>query len=268
MHFVKMQGLGNDFVMLDGFAAPLPGEAGALSRRICDRHFGTGADGLITLEPSGRADARMRVYNADGSEAEMCGNGLRCAARLLLDRGRVPGPALTVETGAGLLRCERDEGGFTCDMGAPVLAPERIPVARAENRFALSTAAGPLTFFCVSMGNPHAVTFDLFPETRLFQRLGPEIERDAAFPARTNVEFCRVGNGGITVRVWERGDGATLACGTGACAVLVAAVSLGLSPRENEVHLPGGALRIRWAEDGHVYMTGPAETVFEGDWPD
>ena len=261
-----MQGTGNDFIVVNGFAEPQPERFYSLAREICDRHFGVGADGLIWLLPSEEADARMRIFNADGSEAEMCGNGLRCAARYLLDAGLAPHGKLTVATGAGVLTVREAAEGYEADMGIPCLEAARIPVAMPDNRIALEVEGRRLSFFCVSMGNPHAVTFDLFPDDKVFTWLGPLIEKHHAFPNGTNVEFCRLAEGRLDVRVWERGVGATLACGTGACATLTAAASLGLTGREALVHLPGGTLDIRWAKDGHIFLTGPAEVVFEGEY--
>lgn len=266
MRFVKMQGLGNDFVVVDGFCEPEADDMEALARRVCDRHFGIGADGLIWMSPSEAADARMRIFNSDGSEPEMCGNGLRCAAKFLYDRGRAPAE-MAVETLAGVLRARVGADGVTAGMGRPRMAPEGIPVRSADNRVEIELDGRPVRFFCVSMGNPHAVTFDLYPEGEAFRRFGALVERHPAFPARTNVEFCRVRDGGIDVRVWERGDGETLACGTGACASLAAAASLGKIGREADVRLPGGTLRIRWLPDGEMEMRGPAQTVFSGEYP-
>ena len=266
MRFQKIHGIGNDFVIVDGFDYPELSDPGALSEKMCDRHFGIGADGLIWLVKSDCADARMRIFNSDGSEPEMCGNGLRCAAKYLLDSGRVTGDCMTVETLAGVLTVEASPDGYTADMGQPRLAPAEIPVAAPTNKVTISLDGRNAEFFCVSMGNPHAVTFDLFPEDEAFYRLGPMLEKHPLFPAKANIEFCRVRDGGIDVRVWERGDGETLACGTGACAVLTAAASQGLVGREADVRLPGGTLHIRWAENNHLFMRGPAQTVFEGDW--
>ena len=266
MRFLKMQGIGNDFVIADGFRDSEIADPGALARKICDRHFGVGADGLIWMVPSAVADARMRILNSDGSEPEMCGNGLRCAAKFLFDRGYAPAD-MTVETLAGVLTAHVGADGVTAGMGAPCFDPVRIPVAAAENRVEIALDGRPVRFFCVSMGNPHAVTFDLYPEGETFRRFGALVERHEAFPARMNVEFCRIRDGGIDVRVWERGDGETLACGTGACASLAAASSLGLLGREADVRLPGGTLHIRWLPDGQMEMRGPAENVFSGEFP-
>ena len=270
LQFTKMHGIGNDFIMLDGFRQPVnsPRE---LAIRLCDRHYGIGADGLILALPAREADARMRILNSDGSEAEMCGNGLRCLGKYLYDRGICTASCMRVETLAGTLALEIEaENGqaqrITVDMGAPRFEPEQIPVAGPSNALTLEAEGRALRFFCVGMGNPHAVTFDLYPDDGEFMRLGPLLERHPAFPKRANIEFCRPdGAGGAQVRVWERGDGPTLACGTGACAVLAAGASLGLLPRRAPIRLPGGTLDIRWDPDGHLFMTGPAETVFTGE---
>ena len=270
MRFTKMQGIGNDFILLDGFNQDIP-DPEALAVRLCDRHFGVGADGLVLALPSRVGDARMRILNRDGSEAEMCGNGLRCLGKFLYDTGLCRQASLRVETLAGLLALalETDADGavrgVTVDMGAPAFDPDRIPVAADSNAITLDAAGRRLRFFCVGMGNPHAVTFDLFPDDETFSTLGPLLERHPVFPRRCNIEFCRPEGDGARVRVWERGDGPTLACGTGACAVLAAGVRQGLLPRRAPIHLPGGTLVIRWDEGGHLFMSGPAETVFTGE---
>ena len=264
-----MHGIGNDFIIIDGIRQYVEAPE-VLARRLCDRHFGIGADGLILALPSTRADARMRIFNSDGTEPEMCGNGIRCLGKFLYDGGLCKKPVMTVETLAGVLtlRVSPEEGlarRLTVDMGAPRFAPSEIPVAAERNAFTLEVEGRALGFYCVSMGNPHAVTFDLYPQDADFMRLGALLERHPAFPRRANIEFCRLnGEGGADVRVWERGDGPTLACGTGACAVLAAGARQGLLPRAATIRLPGGALDIRWGEDDHLYMTGPAETVFTG----
>ncbi len=270
LRFVKMHGIGNDFIIIDGIRQAI-GDVGALAARLCDRHFGVGGDGLILALPSDVADARMRVYNSDGGEAEMCGNGLRCLGKYLYDAGLCPRELIRVETGAGVLALSVEaEGGLArriaVDMGAPRFAPAEIPVASESNRVALDAGGRRLRFFCVSMGNPHAVTFDLYPDDAEFMRLGALLERHPAFPRRANIEFCRLNDaGGADARVWERGDGPTLACGTGACAVLAAGASQGLLPRQAVIRLPGGALDICWQPNDHITMTGPAETVFTGE---
>ena len=270
MRFTKMHGIGNDFILLDGFERGITDPEG-LAAWLCDRHFGIGADGLILALPSSQADARMRIINSDGSEAEMCGNGLRCLGKFLYETGLCRKTPMRVETLAGLLTLALETGDdgavarVTVDMGAPVFDPARIPVAAETNAVTLEAAGHRLRFFCVSMGNPHAVTFDLFPDDATFAALGPLLERHPVFPRRCNIEFCRLTGDGAQVRVWERGDGPTLACGTGACAVLAAGASQGLLPRQARIQLPGGALVIRWDDGGHLFMTGPAETVFTGE---
>ena len=270
MEFIKAHGIGNDFIIINGFRQ-VPNDPGALARRLCARRFGVGADGLILALPSEVADARMRIINADGSEPEMCGNGIRCLGRFLWDEGLVRHNPFTVETLAGVLTLsltlgdDGQVGAVTVDMGIPCFDPAMIPVDAPDNRITAALDGRDVRFFCVSMGNPHAVTFDLYPEDDAFYRLGPAMERHPLFPRRANIEFCRLNpDGGVDVRVWERGDGETLACGTGACAVTAAGASLELIPRHTTVHLPGGDLEIRWADDGHIFMTGPAEVVYRG----
>lgn len=273
MRFTKMHGLGNDFILVDGFGTVSFDPAGAAAR-LCARRFGVGADGLILARRSEVACARMEYYNGDGSPAEMCGNGLRCLGRFLWDEGLCRENPMTVETGAGILTLWLDVAGgevreLTVDMGAPRFDPAEIPVSAADNELTLDVEGRPLRFFCASMGNPHAVTFDLFPDEETFRRVGATLENHPLFPKKTNVEFCRAdGRGAVDVKVWERGDGPTLACGTGACAVLAAGATLGLLDREADVHLPGGTLRIRWDDGGHIFMTGPAEAVFTGEVED
>lgn len=268
--FIKMQGLGNDFIVTEGKALPAGIDLPALARRLCDRHFGIGGDGLILRWPSERGVARMQILNADGSEPEMCGNGLRCLVKYvaLVDGASPEG---LFETGAGLLEARLlADGQVRINMGAPVLEAERIPalgfgpgtvVARP-----LEADGRRFDVSLVSMGNPHCVIrvedlagFD-------FNRWGPRLESDSAFPARINVEFVEVRDAGhAAVKVWERGAGPTLACGTGACAVVVAGVLGGwLAPRA-EIALPGGSLRIEWLDAGPVWMEGPAEPVFTGE---
>lgn len=270
MQFTKMHGIGNDFIIIDGFRQYVS-DPQSLTRRLCERHYGIGGDGILLVLPSERADAKMRVINRDGSEPEMCGNGIRCVGKYLFDSGVCRRKDLTIETAAGVLALsvEARDGlarSVTVDMGAPRFDPAAIPVDAPSNRLTLDIEGHALQIFCVSMGNPHAVIFDLWPDDETFHRLGAILERHPAFPRRANVEFCRVNDpGSVDVRVWERGDGPTLACGTGACAVLAAGASLGLLSRCATVRLPGGALDIAWRDDGHLYMTGPAETVFVGE---
>ena len=277
LEFVKAQGIGNDFIILDCLRDN-PGDANLadLAVRLCDRNFGIGGDGLILVLPSERADYRMRVINSDGSEAEMCGNGIRCFARYLFDRG-LAGESVAVETLAGVKTVAvtaRDGRGvqFTVDMGVPGLEAEEIPVSGCEGKVIsrpLEVDGARFSITCVSMGNPHCVIFanssDAPVERSTLERLGPKIENHQAFPNKTNVEFARaVNDRELQVSVWERGAGITLACGTGACASVVAGVLNGRMDRKATVHLPGGDLLIDWREDGSVYMTGPAEEVFTG----
>ena len=294
--FVKVEGLGNDFVVVDlrpgrpgATASPSPADP-EVARAICDRHFGVGADGVLAILPGDQGHARMRVINADGSEAEMCGNGIRCVAKVLYESDPdLRRPVINIDTGAGLLACGIDPDPATgqvrtvsVEMGAPRLARGEIPVAGPASERALRApvAVGDrqFSFTGVSMGNPHAIIFVDDPAASLMelaQTFGPRIEVDPLFPRRTNVEFARVRTGAagpeIDLVVWERGCGITLACGTGACATAVAASLEGrVAPgREIPVHLPGGALfiTVRGADGGGaefagVAMRGPATTVF------
>ncbi|MGQ9497115.1 MAG: diaminopimelate epimerase [Desulfotomaculales bacterium] len=274
MRFVKMHGLGNDFIVFDGLRGSLPEAPALLAPRVCDRHFGVGADGLVLIEPSAQADLRMRIFNPDGSEAEMCGNAIRCVARYVYERGYVHEARLRVETPAGVMLPRLLVSGgrvaaVQVDMGVPRLERAEIPMAGPPGRVVeepLAVAGVTLRVTAVSMGNPHAVFFVEDVEGVDLATLGPSVENHPAFPRRTNVEFVQaIGPQEVRVRVWERGAGATLACGTGACAAVVAGVLAGRLDREATVHLPGGDLSITWAADGRVYMTGPAEEVFEGE---
>lgn len=267
--FVKMHGLGNDFVVVDARAGA-PEVTPDLARALADRRFGVGCDQVIVLEPSGEAgaDLFMRIRNPDGTEAEACGNATRCVADLV---GRETGrETIRIATRRGGLTATRTAAGtIAVDMGPPSLDWHDIPLAHAMDTarldFEIEGHAGPVA---VSMGNPHVVFFVDDPDAVPLSRLGPLIERDALFPARTNVEFAAVrADGSIRLRVWERGAGPTLACGSGACATLVAAHRRGLTGRRARVELPGGALDIDWrAADGHVIMTGPAARVFAGQY--
>jgi diaminopimelate epimerase len=278
MRFLKMHGAGNDYVYIDCMRQPLPADPPALSRVMSDRHFGVGSDGLILICPSEKADARMRMYNADGSEAEMCGNGVRCIAKYLYEHGLVRKPAITLETGRGILTLEPEVSNgkvsrVRVDMGEPILQAERIPTALPGNPpidAPLAIGDNSLMVTCVSMGNPHCITFVDAITDALVLVIGPKVEKHPAFPRRTNVEFVKINRpDDVTVRVWERGSGETLACGTGACAVAVAGVLSQRLQRRIVAHLPGGDLELDWSEkDNHVYMTGPAVEVFSGEWPD
>jgi diaminopimelate epimerase len=276
VRFTKMQGAGNDYIYVDCFNDKPPRDPAALSRVISDRHFGVGGDGLILICPSERADAKMRMFNADGSEAEMCGNGVRCVAKYVYDHGIARKSPLTIETGRGILTLELQvQGGkahsVRVDMGEPILQADKIPTTLAGNPPVNVPLPGyDLRVTCVSMGNPHGVTFVEEITDALVLGIGPKVEHLEVFPRRINVEFVRVNRpDDITMRVWERGSGETLACGTGACAVCVAGVLTGRTGRRITAHLPGGDLLLHWSEaDNHVYMTGPAVEVFSGDWPE
>ncbi len=283
--FTKMHGAGNDYVYLDALRDTVPsGKAvlAKLARQVSDRHTGVGGDGLIVLALSKRADVRMVMFNADGSESEMCGNGIRCLAKLAFDHGHVRGPEVTVETGAGVLTVTLafSRGhctGATVRMGRPRLTPAEVPVKlKATGPLMVldaHVAGHHLTLHAVGMGNPHAVCFIDDPDTFTVHEVGPLIEHDRRFPRRTNVEFvARAGSAkGVPVlrqRTWERGSGETQACGTGACATVVAAILTGaIRGRTAVVRLNGGDLRVTWADDqAEVVMSGPAETVFTGIW--
>lgn len=276
MKFTKMQGLGNDYVYIDGFANRVDDPSG-LSIKISDRHFGIGSDGLVLILPSESCDFRMRMFNADGSEAEMCGNASRCVGKFVYDNKLTDKTEITLETLAGVKTIRLSVGddgkvsGATVDMGEPVLEAGKIPVrAASEKVIAEEVAIGGKTYkiTCVSMGNPHCVIFtDENVDDIDLPSVGPLIENADLFPRKTNVEFVNaIDPGHLKMRVWERGSGETLACGTGACATLVAAVLNGLSDRKAEVELKGGTLTVKWCEEcGRVLMTGPAVTVFEGE---
>lgn len=287
MRFTKMHGLGNDYVYLDCFAEPMPDDPAALSRLVSDRHFGIGSDGLILVCPTDKADARMRMFNADGSESEMCGNGIRCVAKLVHDRGIARKPQLTIETGRGVLTLDLTiHNGraqqVRVDMGEPILEAARIPTTLCCDR-TINEPLPPLgidpswgtdcgldpRMTCVSMGNPHVILYVSDVAAVPLERVGPLLENASTFPRRINVHFVQVQSPSeVTMRTWERGSGITLACGTGACAVAVAGVLTGNTERTVLAHLPGGDLELEWsAETNHVYMTGPATEVFQGDWP-
>ena len=277
MRFTKMHGAGNDYVYLDCFAESVPADLPGLAREMSHRHFGVGADGLIVIHPSKCADARMQMFNADGSEAEMCGNGLRCVAKYVFDHGHCQGDQLRIETGAGVLPVQLVVANekveqVRVDMGEPILDGEKIPTTWTGSPVVnqlLSVAGRDLEVTCVSMGNPHCVVFVEQLTDELVLQVGPQIEQAAQFPARVNVEFVEVlSSTEVRQRTWERGSGETWACGTGACAVCVAGVLTGKTERQILNHLLGGDLQLHWAEeDQHVYMTGPASEVFQGEWP-
>jgi len=271
MRFTKMHGAGNDYVYVDTFDERVE-DAPALSRAVSDRHKGIGADGLILLAPSERADVRMEMYNADGSRAQMCGNGIRCLARLARTRGRARDDVVRVETDSGVKVVTLLAGGARVAMGVPVLEPGRIPVKLDGTRVVdhpvtLEGRTFPMT--CVSMGNPHAVLYvESEPTAREVELYGRALELHAMFPERANVEFVHVlGRGLVRQRTWERGSGETQACGTGACAVCVAGVLTGRTDRELRVSLLGGELDLEWDGAGEVFMTGDAVEVFTGEWP-
>ncbi len=287
MQFTKMEALGNDYVYVNCFCEEVK-EPEKLAATVSDRHKGIGADGLILICPSEKADARMRIFNADGSEAEMCGNGIRCVAKYVYEHnlssgggafevpgGRVYPESVKIETGNGVLQLGLviDDAGnvdeVCVNMGEPILRPEDIPVRLPGERVVeqgVEIRGQKLPATCVSMGNPHAVFFTENVEEVELEKLGPIIENHKFFPNRTNVHFAEVaGRGELKVRTWERGSGITLACGTGACACCVAGVLAGYTERECICHLAGGDLSLNWCEeDNCVYMTGPAVEVFEG----
>jgi diaminopimelate epimerase len=276
MRFTKMQGAGNDYIYVNCFAESVENPE-AMAVRVSDRHFGVGADGLVLICPSETADFKMRIFNADGSEAKMCGNATRCVAKYVRENGMTAKDSITLETlgGVKVIEMIRTDGKVTAarvNMGAPELRPARIPVAmEGESAVArpLPLPGGPtLTVTCVGMGNPHCVSFAEDVEALPLSRIGPLAERHPLFPERVNAEFVQlIDRHAIRMRVWERGSGETLACGTGACASVVACVLNGFCGKDSDVtvHLRGGALVIRWdSAQNTVFMTGPAETVCTG----
>jgi diaminopimelate epimerase len=278
MRFTKMHGIGNDYVYVSTFDQKPPADPAKLAVAVSDRHFGIGADGLILIMPSERADARMRMFNADGSEGEMCGNGVRCVAKYLFDRGLARRNPLRIETGRGVLdlalEIRRDRvDRVRVDMGAPILDARDIPTLLPGDppiEVPITLGEVELTVTAVSMGNPHAVIFVTDAAAFPLEALGPQLEHHAAFPQRVNVHVAQiVGSGEARMRTWERGSGITLACGTGACAVCVAGVLTGRMQSAIIAHLPGGDLDLEWAGNGSpVFMTGTATEVFSGEWPD
>lgn len=279
MDFAKLHGTGNDFVVVD--ARALDRDWNTLATVICDRHFGVGGDGLILAAPSERADVRMRIFNADGSEAEMSGNGMRCLVKFAADRGMVTprGDEFDVETGAGVLRVRvTAQGGRVTSvresMGAPRLDPREIPIAVEApppiTEHPLRVDGRTLAITAVSMGNPHAVHFQQGAVAEYpLEAVGPLVERHELFPRRTNFEVVRMlDRARAEMRVWERGVGETLSCGSGASATMVAARLLGLADDALELRVPGGVLHLEWDGHGDVVLTGPVEEVFTGTWPD
>ena len=278
MKFTKMHGAGNDYVYVNCFTEQLPEDLSELARTIAHRHFGVGGDGLILIRPSDIADARMQMFNADGSESEMCGNGIRCVAKYIHDHGIATKPSLTIETDAGVLGIELHLGQdarverVTVDMGTPQLGAPEIPTTlQADGTVVdLPVEFGGKQFqaTCVSMGNPHCILFVEQASDELVLGLGPIIESDPRFPNRINVEFVEViSRTEVRQRTWERGSGETWACGTGASAVCVAGVLTNRTERRITNHLLGGDLVLEWdREGGHIMMTGPATEVFSGTW--
>jgi diaminopimelate epimerase len=267
-----MHGIGNDYVYVDCFSQSVADPVG-LSRRVSPRRTGVGADGLILICPSTAADCRMEMYNADGSRGEMCGNGIRCVGKYVYDHGLVRRDSLQIETDAGIKQLRLHAVGgrvatVTVDMGTPILDGPRIPVAATGHVVNAPLPVGDQTYriTCVSMGNPHCVLFCDEVETLPLAELGPRFEHHPFFPQRVNTEFIQVlSRGELRMRVWERGSGETAACGTGACAAVVAAVLNGKTDRQAVVHLNGGDLLIEWSTDDRIFMTGPAEEVFSGE---
>jgi len=272
--FTKMHGLGNDYVYIDAINQKIENES-SLAKFVSNRHFGIGSDGLILICKSDSADFKMRMFNSDGSEAEMCGNGIRCVGKFVYDKGLTDKTIVKIETLAGIktLVLNTKDGKVETarvDMGEPILEAEKIPVISKEQpvkNLELEAENKKFKFTCVSMGNPHAIT--IVENTKEFdvEKYGKILEVDKAFPKKANIEFAQIiDKENIKMRVWERGAGETLACGTGACATAVACNLNGLTDRKVNIELLGGTLNIEWNEkDNHVYMTGPAVTVFDGE---
>ena len=273
--FIKMQGLGNDYVYIDAINQKIENES-SLAQFVSNRHFGIGSDGLILICKSDIADFKMRMFNSDGSEAEMCGNGIRCVGKFVYDNKLTTKTNLKIETLAGIKKLilnTKDDKVETVkvDMGEPILEPKDIPVIVKEKpvkNLKIIVDERNFKFSCVSMGNPHAITIIDDIQNFNVEKYGKKIEIDKVFPNKTNVEFIQlIDRNNIKMRVWERGAGETLACGTGACASVVACVLNELTSRKVNVELLGGTLKIEWnEEDNHIYMTGPAVTVFEGNF--
>ncbi len=274
MKFTKMHGLGNDYIYVNCLDENIENPS-SMAKLLSDRHFGIGSDGLVLILPSSEADFRMRMFNLDGSEAEMCGNAIRCVGKYIYDKGFTDKTIVKVQTLAGIKVLELnlhdgDVASVRVDMGEPILEPERIPVKSRLDRFIaqqVEVDGEIFTVTCVSMGNPHAITYVEDVSKFPLERIGPKMETHSLYPKKINAEFVQIiDRSSMKMRVWERGVGETLACGTGACAVLVASVINGLSERKATVQLRGGDLIIEWNEkDNHVYMNGPAVLVFEGE---
>ncbi len=275
--FTKMHGAGNDFVVLDGIANELP-PIEPLASKLCDRHFGIGADQLLVVRNSRAADFRMEIFNADGSQVEMCANGIRAFYKFLRDRGHTRADQISVETLSGIVHpAWAGPGRITVDMGLPVLAPAKVPTSLRNGDggdgpvldVPLEVEGETVRVSCVSMGNPHAVVYVDDPDRAPVERLGPAIENHPAFPNRVNVEFVTpLSRSRISQRTWERGTGETLACGSGACAVAVVSMLRNLVDRSVTIELRGGELQLRWdSEADSVFMTGPAAEVFTGSYP-
>ncbi len=264
-----MQGIGNDFVMLDFISSPAPEDPFDLAVQVCDRRRGVGADGLILAEKGAGTEFRMRMFNPDGSESEMCGNGLRCFARYVHHLQPDLVSPLSVETGAGTLSVSIEPDKYVLtDMGRAKLTRGEIGMLGGPDETFIAQPIEEFRGTAVSMGNPHLVIFVDDVDAVDVRHTGRRLELHPLFPERVNVHFAEVkGERAIKQRTWERGAGETLACGTGACAVAVAAFLTGVAPREVDMELPGGSLHICYREDGHVTMKGPAEFVYEGEWP-
>lgn len=276
MKFTKMQGIGNDYVYVNCLQETIENPS-ELAKKISDRHYGVGSDGLIMINPSDKADFEMEMYNADGSRGEMCGNGIRCVAKYVYDYGLTDKTSISVETLAGIkyLDLTVEDGKVVLvkvDMGKPMLRPEEVPVVSEKEEVIdepITVDGQEYRMTCVSMGNPHAVVFiDQDVKEFPLETVGVKLENHERFPKRVNTEFVNVlDRHTAQMRVWERGSGETLACGTGACAVAVACALNGLTEDEVTVKLLGGDLQIKWdREKNTVYMTGPAEVVFDGEW--
>lgn len=276
MKFTKMHGCGNDYIYIDGNRERIPEDKRpAAVRFLSDRHFGAGGDGVIFINPSSEADFEMEMYNADGSRAEMCGNGIRCVAKYVYDKGLTDNKEFTIVS-AGMCKkislTTREGKAVTArvDMGRPELKAEKIPVIASGGQVIdeeITVQGETYRMTCVSMGNPHAVVFMEDIKQMQIETIGPQFENHPRFPKRINTEFVRViDRQNVEMRVWERGTGETLACGTGCCAVAAACVLNGFTDRNVTVHVLGGSLSIEWDErEGTIYMTGPAETVYEGE---